>query len=159
MSVARGAIARITAALAAASLAVVPAQAQEQEFGFGMYAVEGIAAYCGDIYTLVRTDETELIYPLDYENIVINGPVFDTLSPGIRLFAYYQTCGQIFYGDMMLADASATRRGARDRWLTVADVETMCETDTLVEAGWTAAPDAARCENIMQTMRTTLQTP
>lgn len=159
ISAAKGILERIAVAVAFASLMAVPASAQEQEFDFGMYAVEGIAAYCGEIYTLVRSDETELIYPLDYENIVINGPVFDTLSPGIRLFAYYQTCGQIFYDDMVLADASATRRGARDRWLTVDDVETMCETDTLIVAGWTAAPDAERCEGIMQTMRAILQAP
>lgn len=139
------------------SLLAFPAGAQEQEFGIGEFAVEGIPIYCGDIYTLVRTDETELIYALDYANIVINGPAYDALSPGIRLFAYYQTCGQIFYGDMTLADISAARRGARDRWLTVSDVETMCGTDTLAEAGWSTAPDAERCEAIYQTMREVLQ--
>lgn len=147
------ALGQLFAACAASALALTPALAEETVFDVGLYGVDGIMIYCGDIYTIVRTEETELIYALDYENIVINGPVYDTLSPGIRLFAYYQTCGQMFYGDMALADMSATRRGARDRWLTVDDVETMCETDTLAEAGWTTAPDAERCEAIYQTMR------
>jgi hypothetical protein len=150
-------LARMALSAIAVALTVIPVRAQEQQFGFGEYAVEGVAIYCGDIYTLVRSGETELIYALDYEHIVINGPVFDTLSPGIRLFAYYQTCGQIFYGDATLADTSAVRRGVRDRWLTASDVETMCGTDALAVAGWSAAPDAARCQNIFQVMRAALQ--
>lgn len=141
-------------AAAATALTAGPALAQqEQYYDIGEFAVEGIGIYCGDIETYVRSDESELIYAPDYATIVINGPVYDTLSPGLRLFTYYHTCGSIFYGDMALADISAVRRGVSERWLTVDDVETMCSTDTLVEAGWANAPDAERCEGIYSAMR------
>lgn len=146
-----------TVMLAAAALAMValPATAQEQTFPPGQYSIDGINAYCGDIQTVSRSTGP-LIEAPDTYRIVINQKDFDVLPLSMRLFAYFQTCGMIFYDDPARADAFAARRGVRDRWLSAADIEAICQSGTLAEAGWTAAPDSSRCEAIYGVMREAL---
>lgn len=134
----------------------LPATAQEQIFQPGQFFIEGVSAYCGDIQTVVRSSGP-LVEAPDTFRIAVNGPSFDALPVTMRLFAYFQTCGMIFYGDdLVAADAFAARRGIRDRWLSAADIEAICQTDDLAEAGWAAAPDATRCEAIYVVMREAL---
>ena len=144
-------------ALAVGALLASPSLAQvEEQFDQREYYIDGVQVDCGDVVTIVRRDETELIYAKDYSTIVIHGTVFDTLPPGLRLFAYFQTCSMIFYDDATPADASAIRRGMANQWLSVADIETMCQTNTLLEAGWSVAPDGPRCDAIIEIVRAAL---
>ena len=154
---ARGRAAWLLSALAASCLAGAPAAAQrEQVFGQGQYYIEGVRAFCGDIETVVTNQGPELIHSPNPYTIVVNGPVFDTLPPGVRLFVYFQTCGVISYSMMpngiAIADATAARRGIRERWLAASDIEAICQTGLPAEIGWAQAPDAARCEAIYQVM-------
>jgi hypothetical protein len=140
-------------------LSSVPVFAQaEVTYDVGEFTIEGVPAICPEVVTVVRTTgEDQLIYAPDYMTIVINGPAFDQLSPGVRLFLYYHTCAQMFYGDRLgFADRYVVRQGVAQQWLSATALETICETDTLVEAGWPAAPDAERCDAMYQTMRDAL---
>ncbi len=150
---------RIVGVVAAASLASTPAwtQGAEELFDPGQYYIEGVRTYCPEVETLVRTRAPELVQTPDAFTIIINGPAFDALAPGIRLFVYYQTCANMAYHDAALADAYAARLGVTQRWLAAIDIETICQTDLLVQAGWTAVPDAQRCMAIYLTMRDALQ--
>jgi hypothetical protein len=144
-----------------ALLVASPAVAQPagtEKYDPGQFFIGNIRAYCGDFEVYVQPKADTLIESPNISRIVINGPVFDTLSIGLQLFAYYQTCGMVFYdGDVTKADASAARVGAGQQWLTADDVDAMCTTDVMVKAGWKLAPDAARCDAIKKTMQATLQ--
>ncbi|HUV32500.1 MAG TPA: hypothetical protein VMW31_02925 [Devosiaceae bacterium] len=136
----------------------VPAFSQQQEFEGNDYRVDGVEAYCSaEMITRVVQESATLIESPKSELIVINGPVFDALPPGVRLFVYFHTCGMKVYHDAAYADVSAARAGMNGRWLSAADVGLMCDTDALTEAGWSEVPDAARCDAIKQTMRAALQ--
>ena len=149
----------IAAALMTLPLLVTSAfgQAREDLYDPGQFFIEGVLAYCAETQTVVRSTGPELIGQGDVLTIVINGPAFDALPAGVRLFTYFHTCALMFYQDPARADDLAARTGVQQRWLSVLDVELMCTTPTLVEAGWTAAPDAARCEAIYATMRQAIQ--
>ena len=140
-----------------AGLASTPAFAQEEHFDRGQFFIEGVRTHCPEVETLVRTRAPELIRTEDNFMIILNGPAFEALPPGVRLFVYYQTCGFMAYGDYGRADVFAARTGMEERWLAATDVEAMCETDLLIQANWTATPDAARCTAIMQAMRDALR--
>jgi hypothetical protein len=148
----------IVAALAALPLLATSAlgQGREDLYDPGQFFVEGVLAFCAETQTIVRNDPTELIAMADPLTMVINGPAFDALPPGVRLFTYFHTCALMFYQDPARADDIAARTGVQQRWLSVPDVELICTTPTLVDAGWTVAPDAARCEAIYATMRQAL---
>ena len=149
-------IVRAAATVVLPALVILPqshAQQGEQTFQPAQYQIEGVLAYCGDIQTIVRPQSEPLIFAPDGFRIIINGPAFNDLPRGVRLFLYYHTCGTIFYGDdLALADSFAVRSGARGQWLLAADLEFICQTDNLVGAGWHFAPDSARCENIVDLM-------
>ncbi|MGD9739814.1 MAG: hypothetical protein AB7O56_10840 [Bauldia sp.] len=130
-------------------------QAREDHYDPGQFLIEGVLAYCAETETVVR-NSGELIVRADPFTIAINGPAFDALPPGVRLFTYYHTCAFGFYQDPVRADDIAARTGVEQRWLSVPDVELICTTTTLADAGWTVAPDAARCEAIYATMRQAL---
>jgi hypothetical protein len=143
-----------------ASLLASPALAQQgvEQFDPGQFFIGDVRAYCGDfeVYMLPKADT--LIDSPNISRININAPVFNSLPIGLQLFAYYQTCGIVFWsGDVTKADASAARIGAGKQWLSADDVDQMCTTDVMVKAGWKYAPDAARCDAIKETMQKTLQ--
>lgn len=145
-------------AAALISMASPPAFGQaEEHFDQGQFFIEGIRTYCPEVETLVRTRAPELVRVEDNYTIILNGPAFAALPPGLRLFIYYQTCAFMAYRDLGRADVFAAQTGMGERWLAAADVEAMCQTDLLVQAGWTAVPDAARCAAIMQAMRDALR--
>lgn len=141
---------RMVAVSALGALLAGPATAQgaEQVFDPSQFFIEGVRAYCGDITTIVRTNAPELIRIENDYTFILNGPVFDSFSPGVRLFVYFQTCGILFYGDMTNADASAARQGAAQHWISAEDLETICDADIMLAAGWENAPDDARCDAI-----------
>jgi hypothetical protein len=147
-----------TAAALVASSAL--AQGSGDLYDPGQYYIEGVRAFCGDVETLVRTRAPELIAIQNQFTILINGPAFDALPPGVRLFVYFHTCGMLFFdNNTALADNFAVERGLEGRWLAATDIETVCTTDLLVQAVWTAAPDEARCQVIYDTMRRLLGMP
>jgi hypothetical protein len=145
--------AALLVAAAVAVSAATPARAQTGEFDPGQYFIEGVRALCPEVTTIVRNRTDTLIEAPDPYTIVINAGGFSALPPGIRLFIYYQTCAFMFYREATQADAMAVGEGVEALWLSASDVETMCSTTLLVDAGWTGAPDAARCEAIFQAMR------
>lgn len=151
-------VAPLALALIAAAASSGQAWAQQTgEFDPGQYLIEGIPARCPEVTTIVRNRTDTLIEATDAYTIVINAGGFAALPPGVRLFIYYQTCAFMFYRDAAPADAHAVNEGVEGRWLSAADVETMCTTTLLVDTGWAEAPDAARCEAIFQVMREALQ--
>lgn len=143
----------LAAGIAAATLAAAPAVAQVREYDQREFFIEGVNAYCPEMQTAVFNTMDTLIKVEGGIIIQINGPAFDTLPAGVRLFVYFQTCAELFYTDLAQADAQAALIGIDQRWLSAADVEAMCTTPILADAGWANAPDAARCEGIYQTMR------
>jgi hypothetical protein len=148
----------VLAALVLAGLASTPAFSQaEEHFDQGEFYIEGVRTFCPEVETLVRTRAPELIRAEDNFTIILNGPAFEALPPGLRLFVYYQTCAFMAYGDYGQADVFAARTGMEERWLAATDVEAMCQTDLLIQANWAATPDAARCAAIMQAMRDALR--
>lgn len=153
----RPAAGRLAIGLAMIAGLASPAVAQVGEFPPGEYQIEGVRAACPEVTTVVRNRTETLIDTPDAYTVVVNAGGFAALPPGVRLFIYYQTCGFMFYQDMALADGVAVREGVAERWLSAADVETMCETTLLVDAGWLGAPDPARCAGIYQLMREALQ--
>ncbi len=151
-------VAMITAGAALTSMASAQALAQaEEHFDQGQFFIENVRTYCPEVETLVRTRAPELIRVEDNYIIILNGPAFEALPPGLRLFVYYQTCAFMAYHDVARADVYAAQTGVTERWLAATDVEAMCQTDLLVRAGWTAVPDATRCSAIMQAMREVLR--
>jgi hypothetical protein len=150
---------RLTQLAAAAVLQLGSSQALAQQgelYGAGSFYIDGLQTGCGDAETLVTSAGSDLIYARDAFTIVINRPAFDPLPAGVRLFAYYQTCGAMFSrlrpDSQLVADALATRRGLNAGWLTAEVVEQICGTDLLTDAGWAAAPDEARCAAIRHLM-------
>jgi hypothetical protein len=151
-------VSSIIGAIALASMASTGALSQaEEHFDQGAFFIEGVRTYCPEVETLVRTRAPELIQVEDNYIIILNGPAFDALPPGLRLFVYYQTCAFMAYHDLGRADVFAAQTGMGERWLAATDVEAMCQTDLLVQAGWNAVPDATRCAAIMQAMRDALR--
>lgn len=149
-------------ALAMSSVAATPLLAQRSElFNPGEYTIDGIQPACGEFETLVAPEGPDLIHPDGTFTIVINGPAFDPLPIQLKLFVYYQTCNAMIFAvredGVQLADTLAARRGIAEGWLTAAVAEAICETGILVEAGWTAAPDAERCAAIYEIMRQAFQ--
>jgi hypothetical protein len=148
---------RLVMTLLAAAATTGSAWAQQTgEFDPGQYLIEGVPARCPEVTTIVRNRTDTLIEATDPYTIVINAGGFAALPPGLRLFIYYQTCAFMFYRDAAPADAHAVNEGVEARWLSAADVETMCTTTLLADTGWTGAPDAVRCEAIFQVMREAL---
>ncbi len=148
----------VLAGLALIIVASAPAFSQaEEHFDQGEFYIEGVRTFCPEVETLVRTRAPELIRAEDNFTIILNGPAFEALPPGVRLFVYYQTCAFMAYGDYGRADLFAARTGMEERWLAATDVEAMCQTDLLTQAGWAATPDAGRCTAIMQAMRDALR--
>jgi hypothetical protein len=144
--------------VAASCVASGQALAQQGElYGPGYFYIDGLQSGCGDVETLVTNEGPDLIYPKDAFTIVVNGPAFDPLPKGLKLFAFYQTCGMMFYRNRedseLVADTLATRRGLAEGWMTAAVAEQICETDLLAEAGWTLAPNAVRCAAIYERVR------
>lgn len=144
----------VLAAVLATALAA-PTLAKDQVFTSAEFNIEGVRAYCGNemLKTTMAEEADTLIGFPQPSNLTINAPVFATLPVGVRLFVYYHACGMMVYRNPSLSDLSAVRVGVRDRWLSVADIEAICASDLLVEAGWENAPDAERCDAIKQTMR------
>lgn len=152
-------VGRTAGLVALASLLATPVLAQSgvQKIDPGNFFINDVRAYCGDFTVYVQPKADTLIESPNIDRIIINGPALESLPPGLALFAYYQTCGMVFFdGDVAKADESAARVGAGQEWLTADDVEAMCTTDVMVKAGWKLAPDAARCDAIKQTMQKTL---
>jgi hypothetical protein len=148
--------------LSLSSVAATPLVAQGSElFNPGEFYIDGIQPACGEFETLVAPDGPDLIHPDGTFTIVINGPAFDPLPTQLKLFVYYQTCNAMIFAireDVVpLADNLTTRIGIAEGWLTAAVAEAICETDMLVAAGWTAAPDAERCAAIYEIMRQAFQ--
>ena len=148
--------------LSMSSVAATPLLAQSSElFNPGEYYIDGIQPACGEFETLVADEGPDLIRPDGTFTIVINGPAFDPLPIQLKLFVYYQTCNAMIFAvreDVVeLADTLTARRGIAEGWLTAAVAEAICETDMLVAAGWTAAPDAERCAAIYEVMRQAFQ--
>jgi hypothetical protein len=151
----------LTVLAAAACLGGAPVHAQQGElYPPGYFLIDGVQAGCGDVETLVTSQGADLIYPEGAYTIVVNGPDFDPLPTGVKLFAYYQTCGMMLFhireDGSLVADSLATRRGLTNGWMTMAVAEQICETDLLARAGWTLAPDAARCAAIYDSVRQAL---
>ncbi|MCC6736547.1 MAG: hypothetical protein IT534_10540 [Bauldia sp.] len=145
------------AALAMAALASPPASAQIFEYNQGEYYIEGVRTNCPEVQTAIYNRADTLIEVEDGLIMKINGPTFDTLPPGLRLFVYYDECAMLFYRDFALADARAIAIGLEEQWLTATDIETACTTTLLADTGWANAPDPARCEAMYQVMREALR--
>jgi hypothetical protein len=148
--------------LSMSSVATTQLLAQAGElFNPGEYYIDGIQPACGEFETLVAPEGPDLIHPDGTFTIVVNGPAFDPLPTQLKLFVYYQTCNAMIFDvredAIQLADTLTARRGIAEGWLTAAVAEAICETDMLVEAGWTAAPDADRCAAIYEIMRQAFQ--
>jgi hypothetical protein len=148
--------------LSMSAVGATPLLAQRSElFNPGEYVIDGIQPACGEFETLVAPDGPDLIHPDGTFTIVINGPAFDPLPTQLKLFVYYQTCNAIIFAiredGVQLADTLTARRGIAEGWLTAAVVEAICDSDILVAAGWTAAPDAERCAAIIEIMRQAIQ--
>lgn len=144
-------------ALAAAGLFSAPASAQVAEYNQGEYVIEGVRTNCPEVQQAIYNQADTLIEVEDGLIMKINGPVFDTLPAGVRLFVFYDECAMLFYRDFTLADQQAILIGLDEQWLTADDVETVCTTTILAEAGWANAPDATRCEAMYQAMREALR--
>lgn len=147
----------LAAVLALAGLVASPAAAQTFEYNQGEYYIEGVRTNCPEVQTAIYNRMDTLIEVEDGLVMNINGPVFDALPAGVRLFVYYDECAMLFYRDFALADAQAILIGLDEQWLTATDVETVCTTTILVDAGWANAPDATRCEAMYQAMREALR--
>ena len=147
----------LLAAIATTTLVASPASAQVAEFNQGEYYIEGVRTNCPEVQTAIYNRASTLI-EIEYGLIIkIHGPAFDALPPGIRLFLYYDECAMLFYRDFALADAQAITIGLDEQWLTATDLETICTTTLVADAGWANAPDAARCEAMYQAMREALR--
>lgn len=157
-----GVVGRSWFVFAVSCLGAGGALAQQGElYAPGYFFIDGVQSGCGDVETLVTDDVADLIYPKDAFTIVVNGPAFEPLPTGVKLFVFYQTCGMMFYRNRpdsdLVADTLATRRGLADGWMTTAVVDQICQTDLLAQTGWTLAPEAARCAAIYERVRQALQ--
>ena len=144
---------RLALAIALLCSAVAPVSAQvEETIDPGEFIIEGYRADCSEVTTIIRQSSEDLIYAPDGFTIIIDGPTYDTLTIGVRLFTYYQTCASMFYGDRLeFADRYAVRTGVERGWLTVADIEAICVANDL-DGIWAANPGPDRCEIIRQAM-------